>query len=156
MEEREEADAAGAAERQRQAAAAQAGAARQQALADDPIRDAAQRARALAVARAHVFTPDPYSGRMAVEGIDVPLADEPAKLRQQREDAVSSKKYAERDAVRMRDETQQEHGKQAAVLWAQRIADIEAHARERGIELVKGQGPPVAKPRGRGGGGIGD
>ena len=89
----------------------------------------------LAAARAHVFTPHPYTGRTADHGVDDPLADDQATLRGQHKDAVRWKNYTAKDAVDQGDAKFREDGRHATVLWAQRMVDIEAHALKRGIKL---------------------
>ena len=103
----------------------------------------------LAAARAHVFTPHPYTGRPADHGIDEPLADDQATLREQHKDAVRWKNYTAKDAVEDGRAKIREDGRHATVLWAQRMVDIEAHARKRGIELKPRSRDSDAK-RGRG------
>lgn len=106
----------------------------------------------LAAARAHVFTPHPYSGLAILKDLDAPLADDPAKLRRQHRDARSAKRLAAKNAREQREKVFREDGKHAAVLWTQRIADIEARARERGIDLA----PPRSRSSRSRGGGLGD
>ena len=102
-------------------------------------------------ARAHVFTPHPYTLTTADHGVDDPLEDDPAKLRDQYKDAASQKRYAARQQTEDGRAVFREDGRHAVVLWTQRLVDIEAHALERGIELNPPRRRPAAE-RGRGGG----
>ena len=107
----------------------------------------------LAAARAHVFTRHPYTGRAGDHGVDDPLADDPAKLRDQHKDAAFKKRLAARQQTEDGRAVFREDGRHAAVLWAQRMVDIEAHALERGIELNPARRRPTAE---RDRGGLGD
>ena len=143
----------GRAARRREAAAEEkrkeGEAARQQALAEEARREverqrlAVQSAQAagppaadLAAARAHVFTRHPYTGTTADDGVDDPLAVDGAGLRGQRKHAARMKNEAARQQTRDRRPVFREDGRHAAVLWAQRLVDIEVHAVKRGIELA--------------------
>ena len=90
----------------------------------------------LATARAHKFTDHPYQGFKRIEGLGEPLAEDPAKLRVQHKDAAMQVGWSLGDARDQREAVFKEDGRQAAVLWKQRISEIEAQAKRLGIDLA--------------------